>query len=204
MRTVFVGDVHGCATALRRVLAAARPERVILLGDLFAKGPDPLGVWRIIEETHAESVLGNHDAKMLQVWGQPGEGKHTQACQALPPAARDWMAGLPLFLPGPGWVAVHAGLHPYLGRAGTDRRTALTVRRWPDDTDPATPFWWELYEGAERVIYGHDAIRGVQVHPRTVGLDSGCVYGNVLSAWVLETGELVQAPDEHGGPSPAG
>ena len=193
MRTVFVGDVHGCSTALRRVLDAARPDRVILLGDLFAKGPDPLGVWRVIEETRAESVLGNHDAKMLKVWGQPGEAMHVRACGALPAVARSWLSSLPLFLFGDDWLAVHAGVHPVLGPAGTTRRMALTMRRWPDDADPAAPFWWEVYECQERVVYGHDARRGVQLHARTVGLDSGCVYGNVLSGWVLETGELIQA-----------
>ncbi len=193
MRTLFVGDVHGCAAQLTALVDRARPDRLVLLGDLWSKGPDPAGVWKIIEERRAEAVLGNHDERMLQVWGTDGDTGHHRACRALPSAARDWAARLPLFLYGEGWVAVHAGVHPELGPAGTARRTALTVRRWPNDDDPERPFWWQLYRGAPRVFYGHDAMRGVQIHPRTVGLDSGCVYGNVLSGWVLETDELVQA-----------
>jgi hypothetical protein len=194
MRTLLVGDVHGCSDALGRLLDQTAPDRVLLLGDLFTKGPDPLGVWAHIVRTRAEAILGNHDARMLQVWDDAahGDGSAHRACRALPREARDWTAALPLFVQGEGWLAVHAGVHPTLGAAGTDRRTALVVRRWPDDTDHATPFWWQLYTGAERIFYGHDAMRGVQAHARTTGLDSGCVYGGPLSGWLLEEDRLVQ------------
>lgn len=194
MRTLFVGDVHGCSASLRALVTEVRPDRLILVGDLFAKGPDPAGVWRIIEEHRAEAVLGNHDARVLGVWGFPGDGKHHRAAAALPEAARTWLQGLPLFLHGPGWVAVHAGVHPFEGVPGTSRKQALTMRRWPDDEDLGNPFWFQLYQGPTRVFYGHDAIRGVQVHPWSVGLDSGCVYGHLLSGWILEEERLVQVP----------
>lgn len=172
----------------------ARADRVILLGDLFTKGPDPLGVWKIAQAVGAECVLGNHDAKMLAVWDSPVQTKTTAACAALPTAAREWLGQLPLFISGPGWIAVHAGLHPFEGVEGTTPRMAILMRRWPDDDDTTRPFWWQLYRGADRVFYGHDAMRGVQVHARTVGLDSGCCYGLRLSGWLLEEERLYSAP----------
>ncbi len=194
MRTLFVGDVHGCPIALRRLLAEAHAERVVLLGDLFAKGPDPRGVWEIIRDLGAEAVLGNHDERMRKVWSTDGDSAHHRACRALPDEARAWVEVLPLFLHGPGWTAVHAGVHPLRGAEGTDRRTALVVRRWPDDERPDNPFWWELYGGETRILYGHDALRGVQHHARTVGLDSGCVYGNALSGLILEEDRVLSVP----------
>jgi hypothetical protein len=195
MRTLFVGDVHGCPRALGSLLELAEPTRVIVLGDIFAKGPDPAGVWSILQDVRAEGVLGNHDARMLQAWQDPqGESAHHAACRALPEAARAWTEALPIFLPGDGWVAVHAGLHPKEGVAGTARRMALVLRRWPDDSDPTNPFWWEAYAGPPRVFYGHDAMRGVQLHPWSVGLDSGCVYGGPLSGYLLEEERLLQVP----------
>jgi hypothetical protein len=196
MRTLFVGDVHGCASALRALLDGVRADRIVLLGDLFAKGQDPRGVWDLIRDRGAEAVLGNHDDRMLRIWDTDGDTRHHAACRALPDDARAWLAELPLFLHGDGWTAVHAGVNPFLGPAGTDRRTALVVRRWPDDADPDNPFWWHLYGGSTRIVYGHDALRGVQHHPRTVGLDSGCVYGNPLTGLLLEEDRLVSAaPD---------
>ena len=200
MRTLFVGDVHGCAAALGALVREARPERLILLGDLFTKGDDPLGVWERVADWKPECVLGNHDAKMLRVWGEEAPGGAQTACRALPVAARDWLAALPSFITGEGeagsWTAVHGGLHPTLGVAGTDPRMAYLTRRWPDDVDAHNPFWWQLYSGTERVFYGHDALRGLQVRARTVGLDTGCCYGQALSGFLLEEERVVQVrPD---------
>jgi hypothetical protein len=202
VRTLFVGDVHGCSGPLRALIAQARPDRLILLGDLFAKGPDPAGVWDIIREYRAESVMGNHDARVLDLWNIPGDSPHQRAAQALPREAEAWIAALPLFLYGPCWIAVHAGLHPTDGVAGTTKRMAVTMRRWPDDRVDDNPFWWRLYTRPERVFYGHDAVRGLQVHPHTIGLDSGCVYGGPLSGYLLEEERVVQVPGNTGPDGP--
>jgi len=44
------------------------------------------------------------------------------------------------------------------------------------------------------VLFGHWAQLGLQRAPGAVCLDSGCVYGGVLSALDLDRGALVQAP----------
>ncbi|MEL6348760.1 MAG: metallophosphoesterase [Myxococcota bacterium] len=184
-RTLFVGDVHGCAEELDALLTRAAADRIILLGDLFTKGPDPDGVWDLIQSSGAEAIRGNHDDFVLRRWALRG--------QALAPQpAITWLKSLPLFLEEDGWIAVHAGLHPTEGRAGTDHQTATRVRRWPDDTDEQNPFWWELYHGLPLVIYGHDARRMLQDHrPQTLGLDTGCVYGGRLTGYLLEEDAII-------------
>lgn len=188
VRTLFVGDVHGCSAELSALLDRAQPTRVILVGDLFTKGPDPAGVWRLIASTGAEAVLGNHDDAVIR--------RHDKNGQRLAPQdAIDWLKTLPLFLQGPGWLCVHAGVHPTGGAAQTTRQTALTVRRWPNDTAPDRPFWWQHYEGTPLVIYGHDARRGlVDRRPHTLGLDTGCVYGGRLTGYLLEEDALLSVP----------
>jgi len=185
--TLFVGDVHGCAAELAALIDLARPDRLILVGDLYTKGPDPLGVWRIIQEQRAEAVLGNHDDAVLRKWSRGRE---------LPPSAFAWLRARPLFLEGPGWLCVHAGIDPSRGPAATSRDQALTLRRWPDgDERSPNPFWWELYQGDALVIYGHDARRGLMDRrPRTLGLDTGCVYGGALSGYLLEEGRILRVP----------
>lgn len=187
-RTLFIGDVHGCADELAALVREARPTRLILVGDLFRKGPDNLGVWRYVSEMGAEAVMGNHEDRLLRAWGAD------RAAAGLPDSCRAWIRDLPLFIEGPGWIAVHAGLHPTLGREGTPRDMALVLRRFPDDT-PGNPFWWERYTGDRLVIYGHDAVRGLRDHrPRTLGLDTGCVYGGRLTGYLLEEDRLVSVP----------
>ncbi len=200
MRTLFVGDVHGCAQALDAMVTRARPDRLVLLGDLFTKGPDPLGVWERVAAWQPECVMGNHDARMLRVWGAPDGGRAAATCALLPDAARAWLEDLPSWITGVHagrpWIAVHAGLDPELGIDGTDPVQAFLVRRWPDDLDLANPFWWQRWQRSERVFYGHDAMRGLQVRAHTVGLDTGCCYGNALSGYVMEEAEVVQVrPD---------
>ena len=89
------------------------------------------------------------------------------------------------------WIAVHAGINPLGGV--TSRRHALVLRRWPNDKDQSNPFWWELYSGHKLIIYGHDAVRGLQDNrPRSLGLDTGCVYGGRLTGYLLEEDILLQ------------
>ena len=94
------------------------------------------------------------------------------------------------------WTVVHAGLHPTGGRRLTDRRLALTMRRWPLER-PGHAHWHEQYTAPERVCFGHDARRGlVRVErdgePWLIGLDSGCVYGGSLSAYSIDDDRLIQ------------
>lgn len=185
-RTLFVGDVHACADELEALLTQAGADRVILLGDVFNKGPKPDETWALVKSVGAESVLGNHDLRVIEC-AEAGERR-------APPEAVIWLRSLPLVIQGDGWVAVHGGIDPDKGVQGTTREQAVNMRRWPMD-DPEADFWWRSYAGADLVLYGHDAVRGLQDHrPRTLGLDTGCVYGGQLTGYLLETDTLIAVP----------
>ena len=60
MRTLVVGDVHGCVDELQALLlqcGVVRGDRVVLAGDLVAKGPDSRGVVQLAREIGALAVL---------------------------------------------------------------------------------------------------------------------------------------------------
>jgi hypothetical protein len=201
MSTLVVGDIHGCAEEFAALVQAVAPTRLVCVGDLFTKGPDPVGVWSLVREFQAESVLGNHDDRLLQfVTGHRPDDAGARRCagalDAAAPGWREWTASLPLFLHVEPFVVVHASLHTSGEIAKTTREMALYWRRWPDDRADA-PHWHEVYGGSTRVIFGHDARRGlVRVErsgkPWIVGLDSGCVYGGSLSGYLVEEDRVVQ------------
>lgn len=203
MSTLIVGDVHGCADELEELIARAAPSKVVLVGDLFTKGPDPAGVWRVVRDGGFEAVVGNHDERLLRIvdGARAGDDKGRKTVERLDAVDKTWLPWLrtlPLFREVEGYVVVHAGLHPSGDRARTSRPMALTMRRWPfDGNGDDRPFWWQLYEGTQGVVFGHDAARGhVRIEregkPLLVGLDTGCVYGGKLSGWFPETDTLVQ------------
>jgi diadenosine tetraphosphatase ApaH/serine/threonine PP2A family protein phosphatase len=200
-RTLVIGDVHACARELQKLLENVQPTRVILVGDLFTKGPDPAGVWDLIQSWHMEAVLGNHDAWLLKILAgevQP-RPKHQRVVDTLnqrAPGWAEWLRSLPLFLPLEQFIVVHAGLHPQGGMAATTPEMALLMRHWPMENLSA-PHWHQLYQGQTGVIFGHDARRGLvyvrrENRPFLIGLDTGCVYGKKLTGYLLEKDELFQ------------
>ena len=55
-RTLIVGDVHGCLEELEDLLEESgweEDDQLVLVGDLVAKGPDSLGVIRLMREMGA-------------------------------------------------------------------------------------------------------------------------------------------------------
>jgi hypothetical protein len=51
--------------------------------------------------------------------------------------------------------------------------------------------WAEVWQGPPRVIFGHDARRGLQQHDWAIGLDTGAVYGKQLTGIILPEQTLV-------------
>lgn len=66
---------------------------------------------------------------------------------------------------------------------GSDLECAPGSRPWFEH-DPTGPF----------VVHGHWATRGHYRGPRSLGLDSGCVYGGPLTAWCQDEDRIVQVP----------
>ncbi len=63
-----------------------------------------------------------------------------------------------------------------------------------DHPPPAPPFfpWDHFYKGPRIVVFGHWARRGLVHGTHVRGLDSGCVYGGPLTAWIAEEDRFVQ------------
>ena len=210
-RTVLIGDVHGCIDELERLLAALAvdaTDRVILVGDLVAKGPDSASVVRLARERSFECVLGNHDEFLLRFQRARDAGAAMDAPEAVRRTARAldaddwaWLDALPLTIDIAEHhaIAVHAGLVPGVPLGSQRAEHLLTMRSIrPDGSatkrlEEGVP-WASLWPGPTHVFFGHDAVRGLQRHPFATGLDTGCVYGRHLTAMVLPDRRLVSVP----------
>lgn len=201
-RRVFVGDIQGCRVQLEALLAAVgfapARDKLYAVGDLVNKGPDSEGVLRVLRDLDAQPVLGNHDRQWLRSGRIKDKDSHA------------WLARQPIVRDLGDVFVVHAGLHPHWDVNTLAQRElsageiefATTVRYctadgeqppsdWPPPGPPYQP-WDDFYRGDKRVVFGHWARRGLVHTPRVIGLDTGCVYGGELTAWIAEEDRVVQ------------
>jgi hypothetical protein len=209
-RTVIVGDVHGCLDELLALVRKCGAASVVLVGDLVAKGPDSAGVVRWAREHGARAVLGNHDEHVLHLAPGAGRGarraakpQHEKVAESLSRADWEWLGALPLWLAlddeaGAPLLVVHAGLVPGVPLEEQEREHLLTLRSITARGRPSKQIegeaWASRWKGPPHVVFGHDAVRGLQQWPWATGLDTGCVYGHELTALVLPERELVSVP----------
>ena len=217
-RTFVIGDIHGCAATMRRlVVEMLRPlptDRIYLLGDLIDRGPDSKGVLDFIFELRkggltVDSVRGNHEEMCLKacedhsyqgLWAANGGLATLASFQAdgpgdIPHLYRDFLDSLPLYILLDDFVIVHAGLnfdtpHPF------------------DDTDAMlwtrSPFVDRHRIGGRRLICGHTTVSLAHIEASLksskIMLDNGCVFntrpemGN-LAAVELESMTLFMQPN---------
>jgi bis(5'-nucleosyl)-tetraphosphatase (symmetrical) len=64
----------------------------------------------------------------------------------------------------------------------------------PADVPPPFAPWDAYYAGEDLIVHGHWAMRGHYRGPRTLGLDSACVYGGHLTAWSLDDDRIESVP----------
>lgn len=205
-RIIVIGDVHGChlelAQLLRELHVVAGRDRVIFIGDLINKGPDSARVLSLFRSVGGESIMGNHEWSMLQLL-DGDKNKHAKYLsrleqnvgEALPDfvsAVRKW----PFWLDLGDYMLVHAGLVPGQHPSRSDPWALTTIRTWDgigkDLLNPANPPWFDLYRGEQTVVFGHWAALGGLQRENLIGLDTGCVYGGMLTALVLPERRFVR------------
>lgn len=123
MATYAVGDVQGChrtlRAALERVQFDRRADRLWLAGDMVNRGPDSLGVLRLLADMgdRVTAVLGNHELHLLGVVDGVRALRPADTLGAVLDAPdRDallaWLSERPLVHREDAFLMVHAGLLP--------------------------------------------------------------------------------------------
>lgn len=197
--TILIGDVHGCSSELNRLLEKVSPtrgEQIVFLGDLTNKGPDPRGVFRIVQSLSCICLRGNHDNGHLK-WreGILSPNKEMRETRKLMgerdyEAYVDMVLRMPLFYENERLIAVHAAL-----------RSDLILSLQPADLllgeIPIDKGWKDNFRMDRPVVVGHKRYGRVPEEPyiapgRFYGIDTGCVYGGALTALALPSGKIWQ------------
>jgi serine/threonine protein phosphatase 1 len=209
-RTLAIGDIHGCLTALDTLLGVVQPtpeDRLIFLGDYIDRGPDSKGVLeRLIELRKSRQVVcirGNHEimlmaaecgANDLRFWlgfgglealESYGEGASLRSIpydhwQFVKQTCVDWHET-------DTHMFVHANLHP-----------DLPLDRQPTDWlhwQALNKKWHRPHSSGKTMVCGHTEQRG-GVPLRLMGavcIDTWAYGDGWLTCLDVETGEYWQA-----------
>ena len=207
-RIIAIGDIHGCHQEFADLLAALAPaadDKLILLGDLVNRGPDSCKVIDLAREHRALSLLGNHELRLLNYrkTKNPAHLRETDidTFARLRPSDWEYLSQMSLthYVEELNLVFVHAG---FLPDAPWQKQPAEIVTRVQNiDKDgrprrradaPESPFWADLWNGPPFVVYGHTPRPEIYKLKWSLGLDTGCVMGTALTAYILPERRIVQ------------
>ncbi len=204
-RTIVIGDIHGCYDELEDMLTAvgfAVEDRLISVGDLITKGPKNRDVLeRFMSDPQFSAVMGNHDLALRRKWnGEKVKLKDSQkpTNQELKKDKERYLSflnSLPFMIDLGTHLVVHAGLRPGVALQSQTSEDLTELRSMGKDraARDGTP-WYDVYDGEKVVLFGHWPAAEPRRGKRAIGLDTGCVYGNELTAYIIETGEFKTVP----------
>ncbi len=201
MTYVIYGDIHGCLEEweeLRSLIPKNSFE--ICVGDILDKGPYPVEALRYAQKNRIFSIMGNHEYKHLRKWwGRKVILDEDQ--QKIYPKLKqedfEYIESMPFFLKLNHLTVIHAGISNrlYLNNPKLNLLTLLLFMRDVDEkgkflplnhNNPNARFWADVYNGHEGfIVYGHSPFKKPNIKENSAGIDTGCVYGNKLTALVI-------------------
>lgn len=207
-RLIAVGDIHGCYAEFEELLGQLAPragDRIVILGDLVNRGPDTPRVLALARSVGAIPLLGNHELRLLR-YRKTADRKYLkdndlETAEQLTEADWSYLESMRLTYEEPelNMVFVHGGFLPnepwqkqpaevvtriqVVDREGRPRKRAEV---------PDAPAWADLWGGPPFVVYGHTPRPEIYKLKWSIGIDTGCVLGGNLTAYLLPERRIVQ------------
>ena len=217
-RLFAIGDIHGCCKELSVLLEyllsqekLSSEDTVIFIGDYIDRGADSNGVIELlinIKQEFPEIIFlrGNHEDMLLDFLGFDGnlgevfipngggetlasyglksDITHDELLQKLPKSHLGFFLDLESYVSVGGYVFAHAGLDP-------ERDVNMQMDNdlfWIRDK-----FLDNKHDFGKVVVFGHTPFQDVTFDlPYRIAIDTGCVYGNMLSCIELVGKTILQ------------
>lgn len=207
MKTIVIGDTHGCFNELRDLIAElkesgeynATNDRLIFLGDYIDRGDDSSRVIKFIRELQKNNenviaLMGNHEDmlikwsdRMSDDWLYNGYNATLNSYEGDYNQFRDdinWMRSLPTYYEDEHFVYVHAGINPAKPLDKQSKYDLLWVRE---------TFIYNPQVFNKTVIFGHtpsvsitEECKPFKTITGHIGIDTACVFGGNLTALIIE------------------
>ncbi|MCW0217880.1 MAG: serine/threonine protein phosphatase [Prosthecobacter sp.] len=211
MRTLAIGDIHGCSIALRTLLDVVQPgsdDVLITLGDYVDRGPDSRGVIDMLislEKTiQLKPLLGNHEILFLdaqagrldkEAWlrvggretlGSYAPDGHSLSFENIPPSHLEFLYKRCLRY----W---ETGKHLFVH---ANANSVFALSEQSDDW-----LFWARFEDSfphvsgKTLVCGHTAQKSglPSIRPQAICLDTWAYGEGWLSCLDVDSGEIVQA-----------
>lgn len=197
-RTFAVGDIHGCLDKLISLMGIIdidlKKDTLLFIGDYIDRGTQSKEVVDYLinlARRHSRVIFlkGNHESMLehylngtakfdfLVNGGQATLDSylkdHSNTEQSLIPTAHlDFFDNLRLYHETEQYIFVHAGLKPNVPLEEQSEWDMLWIR---------DEFIYSDFDFGKRVIFGHTPFREPLILGNKIGIDTGAVYGNMLS-----------------------
>ena len=213
MRTLAVGDIHGCLTSLTTLMGAvplSEGDRLVLLGDYIDRGPDSKGVIDWVLETRRTmevvALRGNHEEMMLKSrvdasvassWANFGGFEALDSygttflddwVSAVPRSHWEFLENLPAYFETDTHIFVH----------GSVNRSKTMLEQNEYEIIWGRKFGMSRHVSGRPVICGHTPEEDGEIGVYTWGycIDTGCCRGDWLSCLDVGSLEFWQANEE--------
>ena len=208
-KLIIYGDIHGCYVefiSLRNQINPQKDDIEVCVGDIITKGKNSVRTLNFIIKNNIKSIRGNHEDKIIRYLNHKKSNKKNpivldndeqNIIDNLTEKHIQFLENLPLFLRFENITIVHGGLQNHMNLdnlSKKDKQKILRLRYLDENyeflaygkEDEKSIFWADLYDGNQGfIVYGHQWFQEIKKSKFGLGIDTGCVYGNQLSAIVF-------------------
>lgn len=201
-RRIVLGDIHGCYDELMELLekiGIGDDDRVFSVGDLITKGPKSKEVLELfMTDARFSTVIGNHDLALRRKWNgenvdlKPAQKETHKELRGEKDSYASFFNRMPFMIDLGAHLIVHAGVRPNveLYSQTTSDMTLIRTLGADPESDEGTP-WYHVYHGEKTILFGHWPAPEPRRGRKAIGLDTGCVYGYNLTAYIIEDDDFV-------------